>query len=139
RGTVDLRVVRGAGGRRGVCVVLVGPDGERTMLPDAGASAALRPEDVPGDVFEAGNVLYLSGYTLLRGGSRAAARAALARAREHGMAIALDTASAAPLANAPDFLDWAGPVDLLLANEAEAALIADAHGARELIVKRGAA
>jgi sugar/nucleoside kinase (ribokinase family) len=131
---VDLRVARA--GRTGVCVVLVGPDGERTMLPDAGANDEL--DELPPDLFAPGNVLYLSGYTLLRDGSRRAARVALARARDSGMAIALDAASAAPLRAAPDFASWAGPVDVLLANEDEIAVLGSFE-ARETVVKRGAA
>jgi ribokinase len=129
----DLRVTRAEGERTGVCVVLVGPDGERTMLPDAGANAGLVLDELPG-----GDILYLSGYTLLRAGSRSAARHALALARERGMRIALDPASAAPLAAAPEFAEWAGPVDVLLANEAEAAVLGDSVAASELVVKRGA-
>jgi ribokinase len=128
----DRHVERAAGERTGICVVLVGPDGERTMLPDPGANAGLAFGDLP-----AGDVLYLSGYTLLREPSRPAAQRALAIARERGMAIALDLASAAPLARAPRFMSWAGPVDLLLANEAELEVVGDT-GARELVVKRGA-
>ena len=135
---VELRVARAGGERTGICVVLVGPDGERTMLPDPGANSALSAAELPDDLFAAGNVLYLSGYTLLRERSRPAAQAALARARECGMPIALDAASAAPLECAPEFMAWAGPVDLLLANAAEAAVLGGADGARELVVKRGA-
>jgi len=131
-GLDDHHVQRGAGERTGVCVVLVGPDGERTMLPDAGANAALTIDDLP-----AGDILYLSGYTLLRAGSRAAGQRALALARERGMRIALDLASAAPLAREPRFASWAGPVDLVLGNEDELAVI-DEIGPRELVIKRGA-
>jgi ribokinase len=134
----DQRVERAPGERTGVCVVLVGPDGERTMLPDAGANDGLAPQDLPEDLFAAGNVLYLSGYTLLRDGSRVAAQAALSRAREAEMPIALDAASAAPLRQAPDFMTWAGPVDLLLANEDETAVLGGAIGVREIVTKRGA-
>ena len=35
-----------AGLRTGTCVVLVGPDGERTMFPDRGANGALTVDDV---------------------------------------------------------------------------------------------
>jgi ribokinase len=136
---VDLRVVRAAGERTGVCVVLVGQDGERTMLPDPGANTGLAADDLPDDLFAAGNVLYVSGYSLLRAGSRPAAQAALARARGRGMPIALDAASAAPLSRARDFTMWSGPVDLLLANADESAVLGNSHGARELVVKRGAA
>jgi sugar/nucleoside kinase (ribokinase family) len=132
---VDLRVVRS--GSTGVCVVLVGPDGERTMLPDPGANDELDPADLPADLFAERNVLYLSGYTLLRDGSRPAAQAALARARETRMPIVLDAASAAPLARAPEFATWAGEVDLLVANADEAAVLGP-HRARELVVKHGA-
>src|SRR5438128_2438474 len=66
------------------------------------------------------------------------AAAALARARACGMRTVLDAASAAPLRAAPQFMEWAGPVDLLLANEAEAAVLGDGHGARQVVVKRGA-
>ncbi|TML07069.1 MAG: hypothetical protein E6G41_05430 [Actinobacteria bacterium] len=133
---VDLRVVRS--GSTGVCVVLVGPDGERTMLPDPGANDELREADLPGELFATGDVLYLSGYTLLRAGSRPAAQAALARAREQDMRVVLDAASAAPLELAPSFTTWAGAVDLLLANEDEMAVLGDRCDAREVVVKRGA-
>ena len=134
----DLRVRRVAGERTGICVVLVDPDGERTMLPDAGANGGITADDIPADLFVAGNVLYLSGYTLLREGSRAAARRALELARANDMPIALDPASAAPLRRCPDFLHWAGHVGVLLANEAEAEVLGGPDGASEVIVKRGA-
>jgi ribokinase len=134
---LDRQHVHVVGGERtGVCVVLVGPDGESTMLPDAGANERLAA--VPDDLLARGSVLYLSGYTLLRERSRPAARAALVRARERGLPIALDAASAAPLRAAPEFLEWAGPVDLLLANEDEAAVLGDLSSARERVIKRGA-
>jgi ribokinase len=134
----DLRVSCAAGERTGVCVVLVAPGGERTMLPDAGANDGLTADDLPDDLFVAGNVLYLSGYTLLRTASRAAAQAALARARGAGMATVLDAASAAPLQRDPQFAAAAGEIDLLLANADEAAVLGDEHGAREVVVKLGA-
>jgi sugar/nucleoside kinase (ribokinase family) len=136
---VDLRVARAAGERTGICVVLVGPDGERTMLPDPGANAGLLEDDMPDELFTAANVLYLSGYTLLRAPTRPAAQAALARARERGMPVVLDAASAAPLRVAGDgFMTRAGAVDLLLANADEAAVLGVAPDARELVVKHGA-
>ena len=73
-------------------------NGERTMLPDAGANAHLGPEDLPTTAFEPGGHLHVSGYALLRPGSRDAALAALERARATGMTTSVDPASAAPLA-----------------------------------------
>jgi len=108
----------------GTCVVLVAPDGERTMLPDAGANAALSADDLP--AFDGRGHLHVAGYTLLRDGPpREAAREALRRARAGGATISLDPSSAAPLrAFGPErFLDLAGPVDLLLPNRDEAEVL----------------
>jgi sugar/nucleoside kinase (ribokinase family) len=124
----------------GTCVVLVAPDGERSMLPDAGANAALSAGDLPD--FEAGTHLHLAGYTLLRDGPpREAALDALRRARAAGMTVSLDPSSAAPLrAFGPErFLDLAGPVDLLLPNRDEAAVLGPLTSrAREIVVTLGA-
>lgn len=110
----------------GTCIVLVTPDGERTMIPDPGANEVLTPQDLPDDVFVAGAHLHLSGYTLLVDGSRMAGLAALDRARLRGMTTSVDVASVGPLADAGAgaFLSWVTGVDVLLANESEAALLA---------------
>jgi sugar/nucleoside kinase (ribokinase family) len=109
----------------GTCVVLIEPGGERSMLPDTGANAALTPEDLPEREFRPGAHLHLSGYTLLHPGSREAARAALATARERGMTVSVDPSSAALLeeVGAARFLGWTAGVDLLLANTDEAAVL----------------
>jgi ribokinase len=107
----------------GCVVVLVGADGERTMLPDAGANAALSPADLP--PMPAGGHLHLSGYPLLRAGSRPAALAALERAGAAGLTVSVDPASAAPLAavGPAAFTAWTRGVDLLLPNADEARLL----------------
>jgi len=126
----------------GTCVVLVAPGGERSMLPDAGANAALAPGDLPAGAFTADAHLHLAGYTLLRDGPpREAALAALRRARAAGMTISLDPSSAAPLrAFGPErFLDLAGPVDLMLPNRDEAAVLGSlTPWACEVVVTLGA-
>jgi sugar/nucleoside kinase (ribokinase family) len=102
----------------GTCVVLVAPDGERTMAPDAGANDALADLDLGEDLLEAGGHLHVSGYPLLRRGSRPAARAAMARALTAGMTVSVDPSSSALLS--PQFLDDAGGAQLLLPNASEA-------------------
>ncbi len=122
-------------------IVLVDPDGGRTMVSDRGANAALRPEDIvlaplPGH-------LHLSGYVLLSDGSRAAGLAALAAAGRGGWTTSVDPQSAAGLTavGAGTFLEWVRGVDLLLPNDAELAALGgvipalDAVGA--LAVTRG--
>jgi ribokinase len=134
---VDLRVTRDEQRSTGTCVVLVAPGGERTMLPDPGANDALSIDDLPDDAF-GGGVLHVSGYALLRHGSRAAALTAIDRARDAGMKISVDPASAAPLANDPIFLDRITPIDLLLPNEEEAAVLGRQLKVPEVVITRGA-
>jgi sugar/nucleoside kinase (ribokinase family) len=105
------------------------------MLPDPGANDALTPEELP-EID--GDVLHVSGYALLRPGSRPAALAALDRARDAGMKLSVDPASAAPLANDPVFLDRIKPIDLLLPNQAEADVLGPQLDVGELVVTRGA-
>ena len=104
----------------GVCLVLVAPDGERTMIPSAGANAS-RGGPLPDDA----DWLYLSGYALIAAGSRDSARFALTHARQRGWSVAVDVASAAPLAalGAESFLRWIGTDLLVFANAAEAVVL----------------
>jgi len=111
----------------GTCIVLVMPDGERTMIPDPGANEALAAGDLPDDLFAKGRHLHLSGYTLLVDGSRMAGLSALDRARLRGMTTSVDVASVGPLADTGSdrFLSWVTGIDVLFANESEAALLAN--------------
>jgi sugar/nucleoside kinase (ribokinase family) len=135
----------------GTCVVLVEPGGERSMLPDTGANDTLQPVDVPPTAFRPGGHLHLSGYALLKAGSREAALLTLELARAARMTISVDPASVALLeaAGVKEFLQWTRGADLVFANEEEACLLAstaDCHAAatrlgdtyREVVVKRGA-
>lgn len=122
---VTTRIARDPESPTGTCVVIVDPDGERTMLPDPGANDRLAPGDVPVDLFIPGAHLHVSGYSLLRDGSRAAALLALSTAREVGMTVSVDMSSAAPLAaaSAENFLAWVGPADIGFANLDEASVL----------------
>jgi sugar/nucleoside kinase (ribokinase family) len=110
----------------GTCIVLVGPDGERTMVPDTGANQGLTPQDLPDSLFVRGSHLHLSGYTLMVDGSRMAGLSALDHARLRGMTSSVDVASAGPLADtgAARFLSWVTGAGVLLANAWEAAYLA---------------
>jgi ribokinase len=105
----------------GTCVVIVGPDGERTMAPDAGANDALSDADLPDDLLLPGGHLHVAGYSLLRPGSRPAARSAISRALARGMTVSVDPSSAALLS--PEFLDHAEGAGLLLPNADEARML----------------
>jgi ribokinase len=141
---VDVRVEIDSERATGCCVVIVEPDGERSMLPDPGANDA--PVVLPEEVLVAGSHLHVAGYSLLRPGSRPGALDALERARAAGLTTSLDPSSAALLAPGT----FAGvEVDLLRANADEAlALTGEADPvaaagalrslAREVVVTLGA-
>jgi ribokinase len=136
---VELQVEVDAQLPTGTCIVLVAPGGERTMLPDPGANAALTSGSLTHDVFAEGRILHVSGYSLMRPGSRAAALQLIEQGRDAGMLISIDPASAALLRNDPAFLDRARPIDLLLPNADEFAALAEGlPGVKEVVVKLGA-
>lgn len=113
----------------GTCLVLVSPDGERTMAPDAGANDALSEADLFDELLGEGGHLHVSGYSLLRAGSRPAAIAAVHRASRAGMTVSVDPSSSALLS--AEFLDWADGAGLLLPNASEAhALTGDSYPER---------
>ena len=117
----------------GVCLVLVDPDGERTMVPSAGANATLSPSDLGDDLLGAGDHLHLSGYTLLSEGSRPAALFALRLANSVGASVSVDASSAGPIraVGAQRFLDWIPAGALLLTNADELAALTGALDAPE--------
>lgn len=126
---VDLAITVDPVLSTGACIVLVSPDGERTMIPDAGANrglAALDPDSaLPADA----DLVYVSGYLLLDPASRPFARAVIAAARRRGTPVVVDAASAAPLAGAADeFAGWVGRDVTLLANDDEAEVLCGRRG-----------
>ena len=137
---VDLAVSVDPDRPTGTCIVLVDVDGERTMVPSAGANAGLGQVALPRGLFDAQALLHLSGYALFTAGSRPAALDALAQARTAGCPISVDTASAAPLAGVglEVFLSWIGR-SLLFANRDEAEVLtgsADASAAALTLSRR---
>jgi sugar/nucleoside kinase (ribokinase family) len=133
-------------------VVVLASARERTMFTDRGAALLLDPADVSPAVAQANaRHLHLSGYPLLDATSRSAGLAALAAARECGLTISVDAASAAPLRRAGSaFREWVRGVDLLLCNADEAGVLAGPGGAteqaraltalaRNVVIKKGAA
>jgi ribokinase len=109
-------------------VVVLTSAGERTMITDRGAALLLDPADIAAAIETTPGAahLHLSGYPLLHEASRPAGLAALAAARERGLATSVDAASAAPLRQlgARAFLDLVRGTELLLVNADEAAALA---------------
>lgn len=125
---VTARVTRVAGARTGRIGVLVAPGGERSFVADRGAADALEPGDLQPSWFASTDALHLPAYSLLTEPLGAAARRAVALARDATAAVSVDLASTGPLlargresarevvaTAAPDFLfATAGEAEALL-------------------------
>jgi len=103
-------------------VVALLADGDRTLLSDRGAAAALAPVDLP--PLTGVRHVHVSGYVLLDPSSRPAGRAAIAGARAAGATVSVDP-QVAPALDAT-FLALVRGVDLLLPNAAELAALGGA-------------
>jgi sugar/nucleoside kinase (ribokinase family) len=76
------------------CLILVTPDGERTMNTFLGASVDFRPEDLDRDLIAAAKVVYLEGYLFDREPAKAAFREAARAAKDAGAKVALTLSDA---------------------------------------------
>jgi len=107
----------------GLCLVLVTPDGERTMKTYLGASTQLTPNDIDEEVIAQSHWVYLEGYLLAGESTRAASFHALDLARKHGTKIAYSFSDGFLVANFSEPLKHivTAYADLVFANELEAA------------------
>lgn len=144
RAGVDVRVQRR--GTTGAVVVLIDPDGERTMFPDRGASAeltAVEPAWLDGVAW-----LHVPLYGFERGPTRTAVLALIGQARRRGVGLSVDASSTGLIAGLGAdrvlaLLAELGP-QVLFANETEAAVLGLADGgataaaaAATVVVKHG--
>ncbi|WP_196258492.1 carbohydrate kinase family protein [Pelagibacterium limicola] len=111
----------------GTLVCLVDSDGERSFLTDRGANTALSSADLPQSLLENVSLLHVSGYSLFEPGPRAAVLALIAAAHASGIAVSIDPASTAFLAEVgvANFLAWTAGADFFFPNAEEAALLAE--------------
>lgn len=109
----------------GSIVVLVGPDGERTMITDRGANLRLRPGDAPAALLDGVALLHLTGYSFFAAGPREVALGLIAQARRDGVPFTVDPSSAAFLARQPPgaFLAWTEGAAICFPNRDEAAAL----------------
>jgi sugar/nucleoside kinase (ribokinase family) len=110
----------------GTIVIMVAPDGERTMFTDRGANLRLRRSDLPADLLDGAAVLHLTGYTFFDPALLEVALWLLGQARSRGMAVTIDPASAAFLARMEPgaFLRWTEGAAVCFPNRDEAAVLA---------------
>ena len=87
---VDFTTTASTGGApTGRCLIVVTPDGDRTMNTYLGACQELSEADLDGDLVAASQILYLEGYLWDPAAPRAAMRKAIAIARANGRKVAL--------------------------------------------------
>ncbi|WP_394551071.1 carbohydrate kinase family protein [Agromyces sp. MMS24-JH15] len=125
---VDVRVQRR--GTTGAVVLLIDPDGERTMFPDRGAAAELGPVDLAW--LDGATRLHVPLYGFERDPMRASVLGVLSAARERGLAISIDASSTGLVSNL-----GVGAVRALLAEAAPAVLFANETEAALLGIDRG--
>jgi sugar/nucleoside kinase (ribokinase family) len=76
------------------CLILVTPDGERTMNTFLGASVGFAPADLDPSLIEAASVVYLEGYLFDRPEAKDAFKEAARLARKSGAKVALTLSDA---------------------------------------------
>ncbi|MFF3287634.1 carbohydrate kinase family protein [Streptomyces sp. NPDC003023] len=106
-------------------VALVDRTAERTFLSDSGAVLRLCPADWSAAMLDGVGHLHLSGYLLFSGTSRATALLAMGVARERGVTVSVDPASAGFIGElgVERMLSVLDGVDVLLPNADEARLL----------------
>ena len=109
----------------GTIVVLVSPDGERSMFTDRGANRALGAADLPAELLEGCRLLHVSAYPLFEPGSRDAVLQLCASAIAAGITVSIDPASAAGLraVGRRAFLEWTSGAQLVFPNLDEGRLL----------------
>ncbi len=115
----SARLMSGAPTAR--CLILVTPDGQRTMNTFLGACVTFGEADVDEDLIAAASVTYLEGYLFDPPAAQAAFRRAAAAAHRAGRQVALSLSDAFCVdRHRAAFRDLvSGHVDILFANETE--------------------
>ncbi|MEE1754948.1 carbohydrate kinase family protein [Streptomyces sp. SP18CS02] len=118
-------------------VALVDAAAERTLVTDSGAALRLSPADWSPRLLDGVRHLHLSGYLFFAATSRETVSLAMAAARERGIPVSVDPASAGFIAElgVDRFLAAVRGADVLLPNADEATLLTGLPGAADAAVK----
>lgn len=84
------RIVQEVSEQTGLTMLIVTPDGERTMFTYRGANALLNPDEINERLFENIEMLHLSGYALLAEPQSTAVLKAIKEAHKRNIRISLD-------------------------------------------------
>jgi sugar/nucleoside kinase (ribokinase family) len=124
----------------GSIVIMVSPDGERTMYTDRGANLRLRRSDLPPELLDEAAALHLTGYTFFEPGLREVAFSLTADARARGLPVTVDPGSAAFLARLGEgeFTAWTADAAACFPNLDEAAVLTGARDPMEMAARLSA-
>jgi sugar/nucleoside kinase (ribokinase family) len=132
---VDFDVEPANGAPTGTCLVLVTPDGERTMQTSLGAAAEIDVPDVDGDRIAASRFVYVEGYLFGSPTGAKAATATMQAAKQAGVTVSLTLSDPGmaehfiePFRNATRKY-----VDLLFCNQFEAMIYAGVQDREEAL------
>jgi len=122
---VRVRLVADPDVDTGTIVIMVSPDGERTMFTERGANLRLRRSDLPLDLLDDAEALHLTGYTFFEPALREVALSLIADARARGLPVSVDPGSAAFLARLgeEEFTGWTSGAAACFPNLDEAAVL----------------
>jgi sugar/nucleoside kinase (ribokinase family) len=120
----------------GKCLSLISADGERTLVTHLGAAADLQAEDIDAAVFDGYDALYIEGYLVQ---DHELIRTTMARAKQHGLKVAIDLASFNVVRENREFLHDLVEryVDIIFANEEEAYEFSGCRDAMEALLYIG--
>lgn len=124
---VDSNPNNRADGVTGQCVVLIGPDGERSLNTFLGITATFGPDEVEPQVVAESDIVYIEGYLLSSDSGYEAGLRAQALAKENGARVALTLSDVFIVEAFKPRIDelLRNGVDLLFGNEAEAMAYTD--------------
>ncbi len=111
----------------GRCLILVTPDGQRTMNTFLGAAQSLGRDALDADLIATADILYLEGYLWNADASRASMAEAISIAKAAGRRVAFTLSDSFVVAlHGDDFrrMMAAGDIDILFANESEITALA---------------
>jgi sugar/nucleoside kinase (ribokinase family) len=125
RAGVRARLAADRTAETGSIVIMVAPDGGRTMFTDRGANLRLRRSDAPARLLDGAAALHLTGYTFCEPPLLEVALYLIGQARARRLAVTVDPGSAAFLARMgpAEFLRWTEGAALCFPNRDEAAVL----------------
>jgi len=109
----------------GSCIILITPDGERTMNTNLGVSSRYSKADIPFDTIKQAKVMHFTGYQWDTPRQKEAIMAAIAAGKEYGTLISFDLADPFVVERHRDELQQIikNEADIVFANKEEAKLL----------------